>query len=70
MIERWIDIDSPEFKQVEQAHAVRKLTLRSLELQIVVPDKNGYLYTVGGLPLNAELNGKTIGLRYSAKAAN
>ncbi len=67
VIERWVDIESPEFKN--NNGQVYRWTLRSIELGVVVPDKAGYLW-FNDTPVHAELDGKIVGLRYAAKASN
>jgi hypothetical protein len=67
VIERWIDIESDEFKNKDKF--TYRFTLRSIEVGAVVPDKAGYLWC-NGKPVWAELDGKIVGLRYAAKASN
>lgn len=68
-IDRWIDIDGEEFKQIENAAFIYRFTLRAIELKAIAPDKNGNLY-FGDIPSHVELNGKFVGLRYSKQASN
>lgn len=67
VIERWVDIESEEFKNNDRH--VYRFTLRSIELGVLVPDKAGYLW-FKDQPAHAELGGQIVGLRYAAKAVN
>ena len=68
-IDRWIDMDSAEFQTIENHGWIRRFTLRSIELGAVTVDKAGYIWH-NEHPVHAELDGKFVGLRYSAKAVN
>jgi len=68
-IDRWIDLDGLDFKQVERHTFIRKIVMVGIEGGVIVADKAGYLWQ-GENPVHAELDGKFVGLRYSAKAVN
>ncbi len=68
-IDRWIDMDSKEFQTIESHGWIRRFTLRAIELGAVTVDKAGYIWAKEH-PVHAELDGKYVGLRYSAKAVN
>ena len=71
VITKWVDLDDPEFKTVEYYTYIRKVVLAGLEYKIITPDKMGNLYMDdGATPISAELNGETVGVRYSMKALN
>ncbi len=68
-IERWIDIDSADFKRLENHGWIRQRTMRAIELDVIVVDKAGYLW-FRGQPIYAELDGVNVGLRLATKAVN
>lgn len=68
-IDRWIDMDSEEFKQIEHHAWIYRFTLRAIELDVLTVDSNGHIWGKGK-PCHAELGGKLVGLRYSKKAVN
>jgi hypothetical protein len=68
-IERWIDLDSADFKRLENHGYIRQQTLRAIELGVIVVDKAGYMW-FKEQPIHAELDGQTVGLRLAAKAVN
>lgn len=70
IINRWVDIDSNEFKQIENYSVIRRFTIRSVELKAAIPDKNGNLYTDDGKPIHAELGKELVGIRLATKASN
>lgn len=69
-ISRWLDLDSPEFKSIEDYTMSRRSTLRAIEVGAIIPDKNGNLYTENGIPVWDYVNGECVGVRISAKALN
>ncbi len=69
VIERWVDLDSAEFTQIENHGWIRRFTLRAVELGCITVDRAGYMWGEGN-PVHAELNGQIVGLRYAAKAVN
>lgn len=68
-LERWIDLDGADFKRVEKHNLIRKILGIGIEEGIIKVDNAGYMWQKG-LPVYAELDGKLVGLRYSAKAVN
>lgn len=68
-IDQWIDMDSADFKRVGACSMVRKVVNIGIEAGIIRVDKAGYMWQ-GDNPVHAELDGKFVGLRYSAKALN
>lgn len=68
-LSRWIDIEGPDFKQVEDHQAVKKLVKTCLELDLITIDKNGYMW-YKEYPVHAEIGLELVGLRYSSKASN
>lgn len=68
-IDRWIDMDSEEFKQIEDHARIYRFTLRAIELDVLTIDGDGKLFT-NGKPCYAEHGGKCVGLRYCKKAVN
>lgn len=68
-VDRWIDLYSKEFEQIKDANQIRKFTIRAVELGAITTKPDGKLFCSTG-PIHAELNGKLVGLRYSAKASN
>ena len=68
-IERWVDLDSPEFKKVERPIFQRKLIVMGVDGGVYQVDRAGYLWCKGK-PVFIELNGEFVGIRYSARAVN
>lgn len=69
VVERWVDMDSAEFKKIEHHAWIRRFTLRAIELGAVTIDKAGYIWS-NDTPVHAELDGELVGLRYSVSAVN
>lgn len=70
VIDRWIDLDSQEAQRIELYPITRKIVLAGLELGIIKSNSMGFLYMQNDNPIHAELDGKLVGIRYSAKASN
>lgn len=68
-IDQWIDMDGADFKRIEKHTFVRKIVTVGIQGGVITVDKAGYMWQ-GTIPVHAELDGKFVGLRYSAKAAN
>lgn len=68
-VERWIDLDSDEFKKIEHHAWIKRFTLRAIEVGAVTVDKAGYIWH-DKTPVHAELGDEKVGLRYAAKAVN
>lgn len=68
-IERWIDLDSADFKRTEKPTFIRKVLNIGIEEGIITVDKAGYMWK-GSTPVHTELDGELVGLRYAAKAVN
>lgn len=71
-IDRWLDIESEEFKKLDDASSIRQFMLRGLKCEAIKPDNNGNLYTNDNLrnPLHDKIDGELIGYKWSAKASN
>ncbi len=76
IVDRWIDLDSEEAKKTVQGyHDVKEFIHAGIKHGLVAPDKLGYLYTVKSgkvdyNPVHVKIDGKVVGFRYLAKAAN
>lgn len=68
-LDRWIDMNSDEFKLIENHGWIRQKTLRAVELGVITVDRAGYMW-FNDTPIHAELDGKLVGLRYAVKAVN
>lgn len=68
-IKRWIDIDGPEFKTLEDSSTIKKIVNMGLEAGAITLDKNGYMWS-GENPIHAENGSELVGLRCSKKAVN
>jgi len=68
-INRWIDMDGPDFKRVEKHNFIRKIISVGIEGGVIKVDKAGYMWQ-GENPVHAELDGQFVGLRFAAKALN
>lgn len=68
-IDRWIDLDGPEFKKVEKPTFQRKIIQIGIEGGVIKVDNAGYMWQ-NGKPVYTELDGRFVGLRFSAKALN
>lgn len=68
-VDTWIDMDGADFKRLENQYWVRKAVNVGIELGLVTVDKAGYMWKDSS-PVYAKLDGKLVGLRYSAKAVN
>jgi hypothetical protein len=68
-IERWIDLDGADFKRVAKPTFTRKIIQIGIDGGVIKVDNAGYMWQ-NGAPVYAELDGKFVGLRFSAKAAN
>lgn len=68
-LETWIDMDGADFKRIERSTLIRKIINVGVETGQITIDKAGYMWK-GSDPIYAELDGKLVGLRYSAKAVN
>lgn len=71
-IDRWVDLDSAEARKMERYNKIREYIKIGLEVGLYRMDKEGYMWVTKepGVPVHGELDGKLVGLRYSAKAAN
>ncbi len=70
-VERWIDLDSVEAKQIEQYNFIRETIDIAIRGGIIKADNLGHLFTTKDKnPVHAEINGKLVGLRFCAKASN
>jgi hypothetical protein len=68
-LDSWIDMDGADFKRLENQYWIRKAIHVGLETGQVKVDNAGYLWKDSS-PVYAKLDGKLVGLRYSAKAVN
>ena len=68
-IDSWIDMNSLDFERVEKHNLIRKIVNVGVEAGLITIDKLGYMWQDSN-PVHAELDGKLVGLRYSAKAIN
>lgn len=68
-VDQWIDLDGVDFKRVEKHTFIRKIITVGIEGGMITVDKAGYMWQ-GVNPVHAELDGKFVGLRFSAKAVN
>lgn len=68
-IERWIDLDSADFKRMENHSWIRQKTLRAVELGVITVDRAGYMW-FNETPIHGELDGQIVGLRLAVKAVN
>jgi hypothetical protein len=68
-LDRWVDLSSADFKRVEKHTLILKVLRIGIEAGLVSVDNAGYMWKKG-LPVYAELDGKLVGLRYSARAVN
>jgi hypothetical protein len=69
IIDRWIDIDGPEFQKIETPNFIRKIIQVGINGGLIKIDSRGYMYQ-GTNPIHAELDGKLVGIRFSSKANN
>jgi len=71
-VERWIDINSEEYKRCSDPKGGRRLIERGLACKALMVDSEGRIYTNGEekIPLNDTLDGKLVGFRYPARASN
>lgn len=73
-VARWIDIDGEEYKLLSAPAAGRRMIERAIACKAITADKEGKLFfrqTDGLLaPINDNLNGEVVGIRYSKLAAN
>ncbi len=75
-VDRWIDLDSEEARKTVQGyHDLKEFIHASIKHGLVAPDKFGYLYTVKSSkvehnPVHVKIDGKIVGFRLLAKAAN
>lgn len=69
VVDRWIDLDSQEAKTIEKYTMIRKAINIGIEVGKIQVDKGGYMWMKDN-PCHAELGGKLVGLRFSAKAPN
>lgn len=68
-IERWIDLDSAEFKSLEKPIFQRKIVVTGVEAGFYQVDKAGYLWCKGK-PVFLKVGSEFVGLRYAARAVN
>jgi len=68
-IERWIDLDSADFKRMENHSWIRQNTLQAVELGVITVDRAGYMW-FNETPIHGQLDGQIVGLRLAAKAVN
>lgn len=68
-IDRWIDINGPDFKRMERHTFILKIINIGIEGGIIQVDSAGYMWQKGN-PVYGELDGQFVGLRYAAKAIN
>jgi len=68
-IDHWIDMNSADFQRVERHTLIKRIVDVGIQSGMIKVDLAGYM-TQAGEPVHAELDGKFVGLRYSAKALN
>lgn len=69
IVERWIDVDSVEAKQLEFYNKIKRSIKVGIEAGFITVDNAGCMW-FKEIPLHAELDGKLVGLRSIAHAAN
>jgi hypothetical protein len=75
-IDRWIDINSPEYDLTPEAKSGRRLIERGLACAALITDKDGRIFcnpidpNAEKIPLNDTYKGQTIGFRIPARASN
>jgi len=74
-IDRWIDLDSEEWNKLPDPKGGKRFIERALACNALIADSNGRLFSnpmdgSKGIPLNDNLDGKVVGIRYPAKASN
>lgn len=74
-VERWIDLDGPEWNKLPDPKGGKRFIERALACKALIADSDGRLFSnpmdgSKGIPLNDNLDGKVVGIRYPKFAAN
>ena len=71
VIERWIDMDSEEYKLTEEPKSGTLLINRGMKCGAITADKNGHLVCGNEkMPLWTKINGMAVGISCKRLAAN